>query len=86
MTFLSPMDGQPAAAVAACRSTRSWTASEDSRRPVTVGNSGPAGSPGCWRSQVRITAATFAVSGVTLLPGAEDSDVDGVRGADVVGC
>jgi hypothetical protein len=65
VTSLSRMDEQPAAAVAACFLTRSWTASEDSRRPVMVGNSGSAGSPGWWRSQVRITAAVFAVSGVT---------------------
>ena len=65
VTCLSRMDGQPAAAVAACRWTRSWTASEDGRRPGLVGNSGSPGLPGCSRSQVRITAATFAVSGVT---------------------
>src|SRR6266568_4871640 len=65
VTCLSRMGGRAAAAVATCRSTRSWTASEDSRRPVLVGNSGSPGTPGCSRSQVRITAATFAVSGVT---------------------
>jgi hypothetical protein len=46
-------------------SARPGTASEDSRRPVLVGNSRSAELPGCSPSQVRITAATFAVSGVT---------------------